>query len=62
VSSEHAALTKGGRTPTDDEVEQALARIRTTLEREHPDHAFAVFLKIGLPAEWRRVAAAGGAA
>jgi glyoxylase-like metal-dependent hydrolase (beta-lactamase superfamily II) len=61
VSSEHAALTEGGRTPTDDEVEQALARIRTTLEREHPGYAFAVFLKIGLPAEWRRVAGAGAA-
>lgn len=62
VSSEHAALTKGGHTPTDDEVAQALARIRTTLEREHPEHTFAVFLKIGLPAEWRRVAGAGAGA
>jgi len=57
VSSEHAALTEGGRTPAEREVEQALARIRTVLEREHPGYGYAVFLKIGLPAEWRRVAA-----
>lgn len=57
VSSEHAALTEGGHTPSEAEVEQALARVRATLEREHPQHGFAVFLKIGLPAEWRRVAA-----
>jgi hypothetical protein len=55
VSSEHAALTKAGHPPTDDEVAQALTRIRTTLEREHPEHTFAVFLKMGLPTEWRRV-------
>ena len=59
VEGEHAALATGGRTPSDAEVEQALARIRETLEREHPGYGFAVFLKIGLPAEWRRVA--GGA-
>jgi glyoxylase-like metal-dependent hydrolase (beta-lactamase superfamily II) len=58
VSSEHAALTEGGRTPSEAEVEQALARVRAAIEREHPQHGFAVFLKIGLPAEWRRVAAA----
>jgi glyoxylase-like metal-dependent hydrolase (beta-lactamase superfamily II) len=62
VATEHAALTEGGRTPADDEVARALARIRATLEREHPGYAFAVFLKLGLPAEWQRVAAAGGAA
>mgnify|MGYP000095977474 CR=1 FL=1 len=58
VSSEHAALTRGGHAPTDAEVEQALARVRAALEREHPGYGFAVFLKLGLPAEWRRAAAA----
>lgn len=62
VSSEHAELTAGGHAPTDAEVEQALARVRATLEREHPGYGFGVFLKIGLPAEWRRVAAASPAA
>ncbi len=57
VEGEHAALTKGGHTPSEDEVDGALARVRATLEREHPDHGFAVFLALGLPAEWQRVAA-----
>lgn len=61
VTSEHAQLTADGHTPTDAEVEQALARVRTAIEREHPGYGFAVFLKIGLPAEWRRVAAAAAA-
>jgi glyoxylase-like metal-dependent hydrolase (beta-lactamase superfamily II) len=56
VAAEHAKLTEGGRTPSEVEVEQALARVRTVIEGEHPEHGFAVFLKIGLPAEWRRVA------
>jgi glyoxylase-like metal-dependent hydrolase (beta-lactamase superfamily II) len=59
VSSEHAALTAGGRTPSEAEVEQALERVGSAIEREHPEHTFAVFLRIGLPAEWRRVATAG---
>lgn len=58
VSSEHAKLTAGGHAPSEAEVEQALARVRTAIEREYPGYGFAVFLKIGLPAEWRRVAAA----
>jgi glyoxylase-like metal-dependent hydrolase (beta-lactamase superfamily II) len=60
VTAEHAALTEGGRTPSEAEVEQALARVRTAIEREHPGYRFAVFLAIGLPAEWRRVAQAAG--
>lgn len=62
VSSEHAALTAGGRSPSEAEVEQAIERVRMAIEREHPEHTFAVFLKLGLPAEWRRVAGAGAAA
>jgi hypothetical protein len=58
VSVEHDALTAGGRTPSEAEVEQALERVRATLEREHPGHAFPVFLRIGLPAQWRRAATA----
>lgn len=38
--------------------EAALARVRAELERRHPDLRFPVFLAIGLPAEWRRQAAA----
>ncbi len=62
VTQEHAALTEDGHEPTQDEVEQALARVRATLEREHPQHRFAVFLALGLPAQWRRIAAASPAA
>jgi glyoxylase-like metal-dependent hydrolase (beta-lactamase superfamily II) len=58
VSAEHAALTAGGRTPRDAEVDEAQARVRAAIEREHPGYGFAVFLRIGLPAEWRRAAAA----
>lgn len=58
VSSEHAALTKGGHAPSEAEVKEALARVRMAIEREHPGYGFAVFLAIGLPAEWRRVATA----
>ncbi len=35
-------------------VESIIARI----EREHPGYGFAVFLRLGIPAEWRRQAAA----
>lgn len=35
----------------------ALARVQAELERRFPGYAFPVFLKIGLPAEWRRQAA-----
>jgi hypothetical protein len=58
VSAEHTALTKSGRMPSDAEVEAAIARVRATIEQEHAGYAFAVFLRIGLPAEWRRVAGA----
>lgn len=61
MTEEHATLTADGRMPSDDEVDQALARVRATLEREHPGHRFAVFLAMGLPAEWRRVASGGAA-
>jgi glyoxylase-like metal-dependent hydrolase (beta-lactamase superfamily II) len=39
----------------------ALARVRAALERSHPTFRFPVFLEIGLPAEWRRQAAASAA-
>lgn len=58
VAAEHAELTAGGRTPSAAEVKEALARVQAAIEREHPGYAFAVFLKIGLPAEWQRVAGA----
>lgn len=43
---------------------RGLARVRAELERRYPGHRFRVFLEIGLPAEWRRQAAAsaGGGA
>ncbi len=36
----------------------ALARVEDRLRARYPDHGFPVFLKLGLPAEWRRQAAA----
>ena len=41
---------------------EALKRIKSRLEENFPSYRFAVFLDIGLPAEWRRQAqlAAGG--
>jgi glyoxylase-like metal-dependent hydrolase (beta-lactamase superfamily II) len=35
----------------------ALGRVRAQLEQRHPKHRFAVFLELGLPAEWARQAA-----
>jgi len=58
VSIEHAGLTRGGHTPSEAEVKDALAHVRALLEHEYPSYGFAVFLAIGLPAEWHRVAAA----
>lgn len=37
---------------------EALARVRAKMEALYPAHRFSVFLKLGLPAEWRRQAAA----
>lgn len=54
VATEHTALTTDGHEPSEAEVKDALNRVRSALEREHPDYRFAVFLNIGLPAEWRR--------
>jgi glyoxylase-like metal-dependent hydrolase (beta-lactamase superfamily II) len=48
------AAEKPSGPPRDD----ALARVRAELERRHPSYRFPVFLEIGLPAEWRRQAAA----
>jgi len=53
VSAEHTALNEGEHEPTQDEIDEALARIQSALEREHPEYDYAVFLEIGLPAEWR---------
>lgn len=58
LREEHTALTARRHQPTKPEVEDALGRVRAKLEREYPDRRFAVFLKIGLPAEWRRIAQA----
>lgn len=41
--------------------EAALKRVRARLEQRYPNHRFPVFLEIGLPAEWRRQAAATSA-
>ncbi len=38
----------------------ALTRVESRLRARYPDHGFPVFLKLGLPAEWRRQAAAAG--
>jgi hypothetical protein len=35
----------------------ALGRVKAELVRRYPQHRFAVFLDLGLPAEWRRQAA-----
>jgi len=35
----------------------ALGRVKAALEKRYPRHRFAVFLDLGLPAEWRRQAA-----
>jgi hypothetical protein len=39
----------------------ALGRVKAELERRYPRHRFAVFLDLGLPAEWRRQAALAAA-
>ncbi|MCB9718465.1 MAG: MBL fold metallo-hydrolase [Myxococcales bacterium] len=59
VVAEHGAMQAAGLEPTRSRVQAALARVRRELEHEYPEHRFAVFLDIGLPAEWRRVTAAG---
>lgn len=56
VHAEHDALTDAGQRPAEDEIDDALARIEQVLKQEYSDYAYAVFLKIGLPAEWRRLA------
>lgn len=38
---------------------EALKRVRAAVEAKYPRYAFPVFLKIGLPAEWRRQAPPG---
>mgnify|MGYP000337762007 CR=1 FL=1 len=40
----------------------ALGRVKAQLEQRYPKHRFAVFLELGLPAEWRRQAAQAPAA
>lgn len=40
----------------------AMARVRAKLESRYADYRFAVFLEIGLPAEWRRQAEASASA
>lgn len=36
----------------------ALARVKEKMEQLYPEHRFSVFLRLGLPAEWRRQASA----
>jgi len=40
---------------------QAVERIRAEIDRAYPGYGFAVFLALGIPAEWRRQAARAGA-
>ncbi|MEW5847287.1 MAG: MBL fold metallo-hydrolase [Myxococcota bacterium] len=40
--------------------EKALDRVKSQMEALYPAHRYAIFLNIGLPAEWRRQAAATG--
>ncbi len=54
VDAAREAATRDGHEPTAAEIDQALACVRQTLERDYPDYAYAVFLRIGLPAMWRR--------
>lgn len=44
--------------PSGEPDEAALKRVRGQIEQRYPGHRFPVFLEIGLPAEWRRQAAA----
>lgn len=46
--------------PTMPPDEAAMQRVRAAMERRYPGYRFPVFLEIGLPAEWRRQAPAGG--
>ncbi len=55
IRAEQETLTDGGHQPAEDEVDDALARIEQALNQEYSGYAFGVFLKIGLPAEWRRL-------
>jgi len=48
--------------PAGEPDEAALGRVKAQLEQRYPRHRFAVFLAIGLPAEWRRQAAQTAAA
>ncbi len=45
-------------TPTLPPDKEALARVQRQIEALYPKHRYAVFLNIGLPAEWRRQASA----
>jgi len=43
--------------PAGEPNKEALGRVKAQLEQRYPRHRFAVFLELGLPAEWRRQAA-----
>lgn len=45
--------------PSGEPNKAALQRVKAELERRYPQHRFAVFLELGLPAEWRRQASLG---
>ena len=42
----------------DDAADKAIERIKAGLQERYPGYRYAVFLDIGLPAEWRRQAQA----
>ncbi len=54
VASELAAL-RASKVPLDTGArDAALERVKTSVVKVYPEHAYAVFLEIGLPAEWER--------
>lgn len=59
VSTEHAALHEGEHEPTQHEIDEALSRVQSTLKQEYPKYNYAVFLNIGLPAEWQHAGELG---
>ncbi|MEZ4382259.1 MAG: MBL fold metallo-hydrolase [Nannocystaceae bacterium] len=58
VAAERARLVVDGVEPPRAEVAAALDRVKEALVAEYEGYRYAIFLEIGLPAEWRRQAAA----
>lgn len=57
---EHARECVAAEKPAGPPRRDAIERARQAILRRHPDHRFAVFLNIGLPALWRELAAESG--